>query len=174
MKHWKINGYILFALLATQTLAHAADTAVPNEQSDKGAASHSHGDTSVRTAYELRIRGADKPKLLESVAQKIKEGSDLLRTGECTELKPGKAKKLTPTLSYNCNKPSAATDDFFRSLVSLQVSDDCTKASPPISLRSYSTALTSNCTYSYCCGVAQAVPCLIINRTKPCTNCSMY
>ena len=172
MKHWKISGYVLFALLGTQAPAHAADTLAPNKQSDTG--TESHRDASVRTAYELRIKAADKPKLLDRVAQKIKESSDLLQIGECRELKLGHAKKDAPTLSYNCDKPSAATDDFFRSLVSLQVSDDCTKVSPPISLRTYSAVLTSKCTFAYCCGPGNAVPCQIVNRTKPCPDCRSY
>ena len=174
MKYWKITGTVFLTLLAAQPLAHAVDTIAPHQRSsDERVASHEAA--TVQTAYELRIKDTEKNQIMDLLTKKIKESGEILEKGECALIKPPKAKRGSPTLSYNCNKPSAATDDLFRSLVVLKVSADCTKISPPIALSTQSYALiVSRCTNDYCCGAGHAVPCLKSNISKPCPDCSTY
>lgn len=165
-----VNLCLMAVLSLSMGLAYSAESEAPK----KGDADATGGEPMVRTAYEIKIKGAARKLVLEQIDQKLKANEELLKSGECTEAKRGKTRAGGGLLTYNCQKPSAQTDDFFRALLSIRATEDCKKGAPPMTLTTYSYSLPPGCKIYYCCSIVSAVPCLIINPTKPCTACSNY
>lgn len=167
MNKGKLLG-LLIAATAFTTLTYAAE----NNAAKKGDKDDMAGEVSVVTAYELKTKKTARHSILEQVEMKLKENAELLKGAECVEAKKGRTAKGGRILSYSCLKPTAQTDEFFRSLLALAPTEDCRKGAPPMTMTAYSYSLPSNCKLWYCCGVTSAVPCLKINPTKPCTSCA--
>ncbi len=164
----KLFGVLLAASAFTSLTALGAE----NVADKKAAKEEMTGEVSVITAYELKTKKTARAEIYKQVEAKLKESAELLKSAECVEAKKGRTKKGGHLLTYTCNKPSAQTDDLFRSILALVPTEDCRKGAPPMTMTAYSYSLPSNCKLYYCCGVESAVPCLKINPTKPCTSCA--
>ena len=171
MKQGKLVAVLLVGLPFIFTLAYGADIE-SSKKVDKD--DMMAGESAPRTAYELRVKGSGRAAILEQLEKKIKASEEILKAGECTEARRGKTKTGASLVAYSCVKPNAQTDDFFRSLLTVKGTEDCKKGAPPMTLHTYSYALPPGCKLWYCCGVTTAVPCLIVNPSKPCTSCSSY
>lgn len=194
MKHWMIFTGVSVTLITAFSSAYAVDGYASPEKIMPAE------DVSIRTAYELRAIGGGNEELFYSLEKRIKGNEKVLKQGACEWIKVEKGKGA-PLISIGCDKPSAKTDSFFRSLLvntptgrsgkssatdqksamsSSPVEKSGQNASPAeqpgqgLSLRAYSLAIPSTCTFDYCCGVTQAEACKKINRTKPCTVCPTY
>lgn len=168
MKHWKITGAVLFVMLGVQSYAFAVDKI---EQSQVPGQSAEMEKATVQTAYELHLANADKSKFAASLKEKIEAGGEALKKGECEELKSKHGKKGTLMMRYACKKPSAETDEFFRSLIAGHASADCKRKAPTLSLRTYTYAIAAPCVLRLCCAaLPYPVSCNLITG-KPCAGC---
>lgn len=182
MKHW-------ITLMATCiALVTAFSSAFAGGATDKTYKPPT-GDVTVRTAYALRAIGPGHQEVIYSLKKKIKENMEILDEGVCVEREVRKGRGA-PAINFSCDKPSAKTDDFFRSLVADASTQKLVDASPQkvvdapmlaqatsaqsVSLTTHTLALPSYCTLAYCCGVSQAESCRRNNITKPCSVCPTY
>lgn len=178
MKHWRIFTSACFVLVNALSSAYAVD--------DSSGKMDCIGDATVRTAYELRIVGGENKEVLAQLQKIFKENAAVLKDGECEPVK-FKYEKGAPALSFSCDKPSAKTDDFFRSLLLVKAPAKAKYSAtaentagapaaptPALKLTTSSLLLPSTCVLEYCCGIAQAEACKKSNRTKPCTVCPTY
>lgn len=168
MRNLKAIGAVLFLLLGMQGYVYAADKAVSSL--DSGNPAKSYGTATVQTVYELHVGSKDKSTFAETIAQKVKDADEILRQGDCAIEKPSRKQKVRPLVSYSCKKPSAETDNFFRSIVAVTGNGGCALNAGDITLRAYSASLSSTCQLRYCCsGLGYPVQCNLLNR--PCNGC---
>lgn len=168
MKNWKTLSTAWLFVLSAHSLVYAADKSANSVDPLKPAETHEVG--TIQTVYELHTGAKNKSTFLETLSQKIKEADEILRKSECEIVHPSKKQKVHPMMSYSCKKPSAETDNFFRSLIAVTGNGGCARNAGDITLRAYSASLLSTCQLRYCCYL-QPHPVQCDTLYQPCNGC---
>ena len=169
MKHWKILSRVLLLVVSAHSLVYAADKSANSSNPTK---SETHEVGTIQTVYELHTGAKNKSLFVETMSQKIKEADEMLRKGECEIVLPTRHQKVHPLMSYSCKKPSAETDNFFRSLIAVTGNGGCARNAGDINLRTHSASLMSNCSLKYDCCTLTSLPvqCNLLTH-RACNGC---